>query len=89
MPIYDFNVHDGSNIPDRDGTDLPTLGGARLEGVMLAGRVLLEEPEKFWEGSDWHVDVTDASGAMLFRLDFTATESPALTSANSTLIAER
>jgi hypothetical protein len=66
----------------------PPLGRAPRR-VMLAGRVLLEEPEKFWEGSDWHVDVTDASGAMLFRLDFTATESPALTSANSTLIAER
>jgi hypothetical protein len=32
MPIYDFNVHDGSNIPDRDGTDLPTLGARAEKG---------------------------------------------------------
>jgi hypothetical protein len=83
MPVYHFNVHDGSNVRDRDGTDLPNLWAARREGVMLAGRVLLDGPDEFWEGSDWHVDVTNASGATLFRLDFTATDAPILTSANS------
>ena len=50
---------------------------------MLAGRVLLEGPDKFWESTDWHVDVTNAAGLILFRLDFSATDSPALVSANS------
>ena len=83
MPVYHFNVQDGSNTPDGDGTDLPNLWAARREAVMLAGQVLLDGPDKFWEGSDWHVDVTNASGAILFRLDFTATDAPILVSANS------
>jgi hypothetical protein len=83
MPVYHFNVQDGSNIPDRDGTDLPNLWAARREGVMLAGRVLLDGADKFWEGSDWHVEVMNASETILFRLDFTATDAPILVSANS------
>jgi hypothetical protein len=83
MPVYHFNVQDGSNTPDRHGTDLPNLWAARREGVMLAGRVLLDGPDKFWESTDWHVDVTNAAGLILFRLDFSATDSPVLVSANS------
>jgi hypothetical protein len=69
------------NIPDCHGTDLPNLWAARRE-VMLAGRVLLDGPDKFWESTDWHVDVTNAAGLILVRLDFSATDSPAVVSAN-------
>jgi hypothetical protein len=73
MPVYHFNVRDGSNIPDPDGTDLPNISSARLEAVKLAGQLLLDRPGTFWEGSDWHVEVTDDCGRALFRLDFKAT----------------
>jgi hypothetical protein len=74
MPIYHFNVRDGANIPDPEGTDLPDLRSARVEAVKLAGRLLMDEADSFWEGSDWHLEVTDDSGIALFRLDFRATE---------------
>ena len=74
MPVYHFNVRDGANIPDPDGTHLPDLRSARVEAVKLAGRLLMDEPESFWEGSNWHVEVTDHSGVILFRLDFMATD---------------
>jgi hypothetical protein len=61
MPVYHFNVRDGSNIPDADGTDLPNISSARLEAVKLAGRLLLDRLGTFWEGSDWHVEVTIAA----------------------------
>jgi hypothetical protein len=77
VPIYHFNVRDGSNIPDPDGTELPNLKAARVEAVKLAGRLLLDEPDTFWEGSDWHVEVTNDRGLILFRLDFMATEAAA------------
>ena len=77
MPIYHFNVRDGSNIPDPDGTELLNLRAARVEAVKLAGRLLLDEPDTFWEGSDWHVEVTNDRGLILFRLDFMATEAAA------------
>jgi hypothetical protein len=74
MPVYHFNVRDGSEISDSDGTDLPDIRAARLEAVKLAGQMLLDRPGTFWEGSDWHLDVSDESGLTLFRLDFTATD---------------
>jgi hypothetical protein len=80
VAVYHFNARDGSDISDVNGTDLPNLWG---EAVMLAGRLLLDRPDEFWERSDWRVEVTNASGSILFRLDFTATDSAALTSANS------
>ncbi|MEA2841845.1 MAG: hypothetical protein QOF41_3175 [Methylobacteriaceae bacterium] len=45
-----------------------------MEAAKLAGRLLMDQPETFWEGCDWHIEVTDDSGAALFRLDFRATE---------------
>jgi hypothetical protein len=83
VPVYHFNVRDGSDIPDPDGTDLPNLRSARVEAVKLAGQVLLDDPEKFWDGPEWGVEVTNAVGGILFRLDFTATDAPILASANS------
>jgi hypothetical protein len=74
VPRFHFNVRDGTNIPDPDGTELPDLKSARKEAVKLAGRLLLDEPDSFWEGSDWHVEVTDDRGVILFRLDFMATD---------------
>jgi hypothetical protein len=73
VPIYHFIVHDGSNVPDPDGTELASLSVARLEAVKLAGELLRDQPQTFWDGSDWHLDVTDERGHILFRLDFTAT----------------
>ena len=84
MPVYHFNVQDGSNIPDPDGTELPDLDTARNEAVKLAGRLLMDQPKTFWEGSEWHVEVTDDTGLLLFRLDFTASEAP-LISSNSNM----
>lgn len=77
MPLFHFNLRDGAYYPDRDGTELPDLRTARVEAVKLAGQLLLDRPEEFWEGKEWQVEVTDHSGLVLFRLDFTATDAPA------------
>jgi hypothetical protein len=47
VPVYHFNVRDGSDLPDPDGTDLPNLRSARVEAVKLAGRLLMDEPDTF------------------------------------------
>jgi hypothetical protein len=76
MARYHFNVKDGSNYPDIDGTELPDLSTAREEAVKLAGRLLLDEPRTFLNGSDWHVEVADTAGRVMFRLLFTAVNGP-------------
>jgi hypothetical protein len=83
MPRFNFHGHDGSDLLDTQGTDLPDFRTVRREAVMLAGRLLLDKPDTSWEGSDWHMTVTDAVGLFLFWLDFTATNAPNLASANT------
>ena len=62
MPVYHFNVYDGSDMPDLEGTELPDLKTAQSDAVKLAGRLLLDEPETFWDGTDWHMEVTNDAG---------------------------
>ena len=42
MPRYFFNIHDGNDLIDRDGTELRDEAQARAEAVHLAGRCIAE-----------------------------------------------
>ena len=78
MPRYFFDLRDGSYIPDTDGTDLADLRTARIAAVELAGILLKEGAAKFWDGLEWRIEVKDEAGLILFVLDFSATDSPAV-----------
>lgn len=79
MPRYHFNVHDGTSVPDDEGMELPSLKSARSEAVKLAGALLTDQYETFWNGHEWHMEVTDSEGTVLFTLTFFSTEAPAAT----------
>lgn len=79
MPLFYFHVHDGVSRPDRDGTELSDWHAARLEAIRLAGAILQDEAQHVALGEDWHMEVTDRSGLVLFRLDFTVMLSAATT----------
>ena len=73
MPQFHFNVFDGEDRVDQDGTDLRDIRSARIEAVRLAGALLIEHRERFWGSSDgWRLEVTDDTGAPLFKLEFVA-----------------
>lgn len=77
MPRYHFNVHDGSSALDHHGTDLSDVDAARRQAAQLMGRMLCDDPDAFWNGEEWHLDVTDERGLILFRLLFMATDAAA------------
>lgn len=77
MPIYHFNVHDGSDHPDSDGTELPNLEAARVHAVAYAGQLLIDHRETFWSAEEWKMVVTDANGLTLLTLMFIGVEAPA------------
>jgi hypothetical protein len=77
LPRYHFIVHDGSNLDDPDGTELPDLETARSEAVRLVGGLLSDASSNFWSTQEWHVEVRDDSGLSLFRVDVTASDAPA------------
>ena len=72
MPRYFFHVIDGRSIIDNEGLELAGLKEARIEAIQLAGAILRDEGDKFWNGGEWHMNVTDASGHSVLKLRFSA-----------------
>jgi hypothetical protein len=72
MPRYFFHVIDGRSIIDNEGTEFPNLRYARAEAIRLAGAILRDEGDTFWNGTEWHMNVTDASGQSVLKLNFSA-----------------
>lgn len=83
MPHYHFNVYDGVSEIDRVGTELGDHNEARIEAMRLAGEILENTAHRLALGEDWRMEVTDSSGLILFRLDFTVMESSALSGMKS------
>jgi hypothetical protein len=78
MPRYFFHVHDGENFTDLQGTVLDDDNAARIEAVRFSGDLLRSGAEKFWNGQEWLMRVTDETDLTLFELMFTASCSPAM-----------
>lgn len=76
MPRYFFHVFDGLDIPDRDGTELPDLQGARQTALRYAGEIMSNRAFSQALGELWHMEVADALGSIYFRLDFHVTDVP-------------
>ena len=72
MPRYFFNVHDGEDIPDQDGSELPDLDAVRVEALRAAGE-MLPDSARFWKGQEWLMVVADEAGAPVMTLRFSAT----------------
>jgi hypothetical protein len=79
MPRYFFHVQDGSSSPDQDGTELLDVYTAQAQAVRMSGEILRDVGAKFWNGTEWRLEVADERGQILFVLRFSAEERPALT----------
>ena len=72
MPRYYFDIVDGSEFIDTEGTELADLAAARIEAVRLSAEVLKEMPERFWHSALWKMTVLDEDRVTLFVLKFQA-----------------
>lgn len=77
MPRFHFNVYDGRDTIDKDGSELLDDREARREAIRLSGAILEETGDKLQLGEEWCMEVTDDAGSLLFRLEFTIVEGPA------------
>ena len=71
MPRYFFNIHDGDDIPDAEGTVLPGAEKARSQAVFAAGVMLRDLHRRVWQDPDWRMRVTDEHGATVCTLNIT------------------
>src|ERR687893_1302226 len=72
MPRYFFHVIDGRDIIDNVGIELSGLKAARTEAIQLAGAILRDEGDAFWNGEEWQMNVTDLTGQSVLKLRFSA-----------------
>jgi hypothetical protein len=72
VPRYFFNVKDGKDIIDTEGTELAGVAAARDQAIASAGEMIRSDGDTVWNGSDWRMDVTDEAGDRLFTLRFSA-----------------
>lgn len=72
MPRYFFDIVDGEDLPDINGSEHADLDAARLEAIRYSGEVLREMPERFWNAEEWTMTVSDTARIPLFTLKFLA-----------------
>jgi hypothetical protein len=79
MPRYFFHAFDGYSTYDTEGTELSDIYAAQHQAIRTSGEMLRDMGARFWDGTDWKLEVTDEQGQVLFTLRFSAEERPALT----------
>jgi hypothetical protein len=72
MPRYFFSVHDGKDLPDSEGIELPSRNEAHRQAITTAGEMLREIDREFLGGDVWEMHVTDEAGKTVCRLRFSA-----------------
>ena len=74
---FHFQTHDGVHAVEPEAVELPDLTEARREGIRRAGATLVLDARELDPAKNWHLDVTDAAGILLYRFEFIATLAPA------------
>ena len=74
MPRYFFHIIDGTAVRDQDGTELSSIYVAQAEAIRLSGEVLRDMGGRFWDGTEWRLEVEDERARVLFVLHFSAEE---------------
>lgn len=78
MPVFYFHTDD---VEDTIGTDLKNVDVARCEAVKLAGSILCEDPQNFWNQGGWTMTVADEHALTLFQLCIIGTDASTILSA--------
>lgn len=83
MSRFHFNIYDGRGLTDYEGTELPNWEAAQQLAIQHAGEVIRDDAKRIVADEDWRMEVTDANGLVLLRLDFSVLLSPALASGSA------
>lgn len=82
MPRFYFDI---DSQPDLEGSELTDLAQAKCEAVKLAGRIICDEADRFWDRAEWTLTVSDQARLVLFQLDIVGTDAPALAASSRSL----
>ena len=68
MPRYFFNLADGRRERDDQGLELPDDAAAKIAATAFAGEILKDSPRSIWNTGPVRVDVTNATGTLLWTV---------------------
>ncbi|WP_418294783.1 DUF6894 family protein [Microvirga ossetica] len=72
MPRYCFRLIGDGVLGGPIEVELPTVKEARTWGLQTLDEILRDEGMTFWDGTEWQMTVSDASGKCVLRLRFSA-----------------
>jgi hypothetical protein len=78
MPIYHFDIADAHPPIACEGVELESVGAARCQALRYAGQILCEQPEAFWDNSEWTLTVSDENHLTLFSVVIGTVVAPAM-----------
>jgi hypothetical protein len=85
MPRYFFDIRDGHDFPDLQGSEFADLAAARIEAVRYAAEILKDMPGRFWNCEEWTMTVSNHNRKTLFTLKFLAESIPSATSTDNSI----
>lgn len=68
MPRYFFHVSDGDLSHDIEGTEFTDIHVAQSQAIRMSGDILRDMGARFWDGTEWKLEVADERGEVLFAL---------------------
>jgi hypothetical protein len=77
MSTYRINIRSESHIADSVEVEMESLTDLRIEMARFVGEMLKDHAALIWTDEDWQVDVTDATGLILYVLHISAAETSA------------
>jgi hypothetical protein len=77
MPSYKINVRTASHIADTLAVEKANLNEVRVEMARFVGELLKDHADLIWKDQEWQVNVSDASGLILYVLRLTASDTAA------------
>lgn len=76
MPRFFFHIWNGAMVHDETGVELPDIYAAQNMAIVSSGELLRDTGVKFWNQTEWKMEVADEHGQILFILRFSGEEYP-------------
>ena len=72
MPLYFFHIIDGEFLVDSEGTECSSMADVRSQAIHTAGVMMADRCERFVNGQEWQMHVTDETKKTVFKVRFSA-----------------
>ena len=77
MATYNIELRTESHVSETLVVEMDDLTALRVDVARFVGEMLRDHANQIWVDEDWHVDVTDSRGLILYVMNVSAFQAPA------------